>query len=108
MTQGDASARFAVLLEAGQTTTPGCVLFRLAVSVGSARQGLARIDATALDAGQLSVAIVVFGAFRSRFTSASILERNQKKKNVRHVTKLLPNWSREKKKTIFDSAWLNW
>lgn len=37
LAEGNTSARLAVFLESGQATAPGCVLFRLAVGVRSAR-----------------------------------------------------------------------
>ena len=49
-------------LEARKAATPSGVIFRLAVSVGSARKSSARIDARSLDAGQLTVAIRVGAA----------------------------------------------
>lgn len=50
LTEGNAGARLAVLLKTGQASAPGGVFFRFAVCIGSARQCLARIDASALDA----------------------------------------------------------
>ena len=52
------------------------MVFRLAVGVGAARQCLARIDARALDAGQLSIALTVAAAFwRARFGLAGLAAR---------------------------------
>ena len=55
-------------LEARKAATPSGVIFRLAVSVGSARKSSARIDAGSLDAGQLTVAIRVSAALRTGLT----------------------------------------
>ena len=72
--EGDAFARPTILLEAGQTAAPGGVLFGFAVGVFSARKRLARIDAGALDAGELSVAVgVTLALGLPRLTAASLL-----------------------------------
>jgi len=55
-------------LEARKAATPSGVIFRLAVSVGSARKSSARIDTGSLDAGQLTVAIRVGAALRTGLT----------------------------------------
>lgn len=73
MAQGNASACLTVFFETGQAAAPSGVLFRLAVGVRSARQSLARVNATALDAGQLSVTFIVGLAFRSSFSATSLL-----------------------------------
>lgn len=73
MAERHAGSCFGVFLESGQTTAPSGVLFRLAIGVGSARQSLARVNATALDAGQLPVTVIVGLAFGSSFPSTSIL-----------------------------------
>lgn len=92
MAERDAGSCFGVFLESRQTTAPSGVLFRLAIGVGSARQSLARVNATALDAGQLPVTVIVGLAFGSSFPLTSILEiQFNKSIIINHLVNLVRN-----------------
>ena len=73
MAKRDASTSDAILLETGQTATPSGVFFGFTVGVSTARKSLARVDASALNASQLTIAILIGLALGTGLSAASSL-----------------------------------